>query len=77
MLIVVIAIILLVAGVIAATLGVGAIAVLPVAIGVIALLWGIALAVRRRPPGAPARSPAAGRPELLGPGGADDPDRPG
>jgi hypothetical protein len=75
MVVILIAVILIVAALIAATLGIGAIAVVVVALGVVVLLWAIAVAVRRRPPGSPQGSSAAGRPELLGPGGADDPDR--
>jgi hypothetical protein len=54
-------------------LGFGPLAIVPVVIGVAVLLWMLAGLARGHTPGRAARRTQ--RPDLLGPGGVDDPDR--
>ena len=63
---------LLVAG-LTAVLGVGWIAILPVIVALGIIAWGGLTVASGRTPASAARK--AERPELLGPGGPDDPDR--
>jgi hypothetical protein len=55
------------------TLGLGPLAIVPAVIAVGVVIWLVVALARGQTPGRVARR--AGTPELLGPGGPDDPDR--
>jgi hypothetical protein len=67
------AVLLLLAAGLAAVLGVGWIAVLPLLVALAALGWGGLTVASGRTPAGEVRKVRS--PELLGPGGPDDPDR--